>query len=234
MLRTVFTVGLGSLLILYAVILCVIEGFAWYRFIWVILGIGLILLNKHHISGITLLLYVLAYGAVILSCLFVEYKNYEYINAGTASDADVIILLGCKYPSRAFNWRTEAAAEYLTNHPETSAVASGGQGSDETMPEGEAYRTKLLERGIADDRIQTESQSTTTRENLLNSDRLYQLKKKRVGIVTSCYHIYRSVLIAEQCGYTDVFGIPGTSLLFYEPDNILREVLALGKAIVFK
>ncbi len=234
MLRTVLTVGLGSLLILYAVILCVIEGFAWYRFIWVILGIGLIVLHKHEISGITLLLYVLAYGAVILSCLFVEYKNNEYINAGASSDADVLIVLGCKYPSRAFNWRSEAAAEYLKRHPETTAVTSGGQGRDETMPEGEAYRQKLTAMGIEESRIQTECESTTTRENLINSDTLYQLKDKRVGIVTSSYHIYRSVLIAKQCGYTDVFGIPGTTLLFYEPDNLLREVLALGKALLIK
>ena len=234
MLRTVFTVGIGSLLILYAVILCVIEGFAWYRLIWVILGIGLILLQKHDVSGIMLFLYVLAYGAVILSCLFVEYKNNEYIRAGASSDADVIIVLGCKYPSRAFNWRSEAAAEYLKSHPKTTVVVSGGQGSDEAMPEGEAYRKTLTARGIEESRIRTECESTTTRENLINSDTLYQLKDKRVGIVTSSYHIYRSVLIAEQCGYTDVFGIPGTTLLFYEPDNLLREVLALGKALLIK
>lgn len=232
MIRTLFTVGLGSLLILYAVILSFTESFAWYRIVWVILGIGLIVLRNRILNPGMILLYVLVYGSVIAACLFVEVQNQKCIQAGKQRTADIIVVLGCKTPSRAFNWRAEAAAGYLKAHPETTAVVTGGQGSDETISEGEAFHQRLVQLGIPDDRIRTETESTTTRENLINSDRLYELKNKTVGIVTNSYHIYRSILIAGQCGYTDVFGIPAKTLLFYEPDNILREMLALGKAMI--
>ena len=234
MIRTLFTVGLGSLLIVYAVILSFTESFAWYRIVWVILGIGLIVLKNRTLNPGMILLYVLVYGSVIVSCLFAEVQNQKCIQAGKQRTADVIVVLGCKTPSRAFNWRAEAAAGYLKAHPETTAVVTGGQGSDEAISEGEAFHQRLLQLGISEDRIQTETESTSTRENFINADHLYAVKNKTVGIVTSSYHIYRSILIAGQCGYTDVFGIPAKTLLFYEPDNILREVLALAKAMIVK
>ena len=234
MLKTLFTVGLGSLLILYAVILSFTESFAWYRIVWVILGIGLIVLKNRTLNPGMILLYVLVYGSVIVSCLFAEVQNQKCIQAGKQRTADVIVVLGCKTPSRAFNWRAEAAAGYLKAHPETTAVVTGGQGSDEAISEGEAFHQRLLQLGISEDRIQTETESTSTRENFINADHLYAVKNKTVGIVTNSYHIYRSILIAGQCGYTDVFGIPAKTLLFYEPDNILREVLALAKAMIVK
>ena len=232
MIKTLFTAGLGSLLVLYAVILSFTENFAWYRIIWVILGAGLIALKNRTLSPGMILLYLLVYGSVIVSCLYVELQNQKCIRAGKQSTADVIVVLGCKTPSRAFNWRAEAAADYLKTHPETTAVVTGGQGADETIPEGRALYQKLVQLGISGERIQTETASTTTRENLANSDKLYAVKNKKTGIVTNSYHIYRSILIAGQCGYTDVFGIPAKILLFYEPDNILREVLALTKALI--
>ena len=234
MIRTLFTVGLGSLLIVYAVILSFTESFAWYRIVWVILGLGLIVLKNRTLNPGKILLYVLVYGSVIVSCLFVEMQNQKCIQAGKQRTADVIVVLGCKTPSRAFNWRAEAAAGYLKAHPETTAVVTGGQGSDEAISEGEAFHQRLLQLGISEDRIQTETESTSTRENFINADHLYAVKNKTVGIVTNSYHIYRSILIAGQCGYTDVFGIPAKTLLFYEPDNILREVLALAKAMIVK
>lgn len=234
MIRTLFTVGLGSLLIVYAVILSFTESFAWYRIVWVILGIGLIVLKNRTLNPGMILLYVLVYGSVIVSCLFAEVQNQKCIQAGKQRTADVIVVLGCKTPSRAFNWRAEAAAGYLKAHPETTAVVTGGQGSDEAISEGEAFHQRLLQLGILEDRIQTETESTSTRENFINADHLYAVKNKTVGIVTNSYHIYRSILIAGQCGYTDVFGIPAKTLLFYEPDNILREVLALAKAMIVK
>ena len=234
MLKTLFTVGLGSLLIVYAVILSFTESFAWYRIVWGILGIGLFVLKNRTLNPGMRVLYILVYGSVIVSCLFVKMQNQKCIQAGKQRTADVIVVLGCKTPSRAFNWRTEAAAGYLKAHPETTAVVTGGQGSDEAISEGEAFHQRLLQLGISEDRIQTETESTSTRENFINADHLYAVKNKTVGIVTNSYHIYRSILIAGQCGYTDVFGIPAKTLLFYEPDNILREVLALAKAMIVK
>jgi uncharacterized SAM-binding protein YcdF (DUF218 family) len=231
--RVGLSAGIGAALIFYAVILTFNESFASYRIVWVLLGIGLIARENRVFPGWVNVLYVLVYGSIILACLILEVKNAQVIQEGKKKEADILLVLGCKYPSRAFTWRAEAAADYMEAHPNAMAVVSGGQGSDEVLSEGEGYRDTLLEYGIEPHRIMTETESGSTRENLENCDRLYDLKNRKVGIVTSSYHLYRSIVIAKQCGYTDVIGIPAKTLLIYEPDNILREVLALIKARLF-
>ena len=218
-------------MIFYAVILTFNESFAAYRIVWVILGAGLILRENHPLPVWAEILYGIVYGGVLLSCLWLEFRTHQVIQEGAGKEPDILVVLGCKYPSRAFTWRTEAAAEKLEAFPDAMVIVTGGQGTDEPVSEAEGFRMALLEYGIEPYRIQTENESASTKENLINADRLYDIRTRRVGVVTSRYHVYRSIWIARQCGYTDVFGIPAKTLLFYEPDNILREVLAFVKAM---
>jgi uncharacterized SAM-binding protein YcdF (DUF218 family) len=87
----------------------------------------------------------------------------------------------------------------------------------------------LTEQGLFPDRILLEDQSTTTRENLQNSDRLYHLADHQVGILSNNFHIYRALKQARESGYQFVSGIPATADLYMQPHNILREILALFK-----
>ncbi len=227
---------IGVIQILYAVILTLNEGIRWYRIIWLYFGAGMILLAVNH-SLIPLwirILFGLSVLIIVAACLFVEYQNETIIKNQPEEAADIVIVLGCKVPSRAFYMRSEAAAAYWSQHSSVRIITTGGKGADEAEAEGEVFRKELIKAGIPEAQIFVETESVSTRENLQNSDRLYHIKSQQVGIVTSKYHLYRSLVIARQCGYTNVFGIPAETLLFYQPDYCLREVLALIKAKLIK
>ncbi len=120
---------------------------------------------------------------------------------------DYIIVLGAAVhgdtPSLALVERLRAAADYMTEHPDTVAVVSGGQGSDENMSEAAAMYEWLTHNGIDGSRIISEDKSGSTLENLENS---FDIIRSHGGdpdscaVVTSEYHIYRAKLLAQSLG----------------------------------
>ena len=123
---------------------------------------------------------------------------------------DTILILGGgvvgSTPSPALEARIETAGEYLKTHPGTNAVACGGLEDKDTLSEAVCIENGLLSMGIAADRIKTEEHSSTTAENMRFSRRLVE-EDVCVGIVTSNFHVFRSVLLARAAGYFDVCGI---------------------------
>lgn len=145
------------------------------------------------------------------------------MNAVPPAGMDYLIVLGAKVeaegqPSKALKRRIDAAAKYLMENPETMAIASGGQGSDEVISEAECIRNGLVELGIDESRILLENKSTTTSENMAFSMALMQ-EDAKVGIVTNNYHVYRARLLAEHAGMENVHGLAadytGFTLLHY-------------------
>ena len=150
-------------------------------------------------------------------------------------DLECLIVLGAMVrpdglPTRALRYRLEAARSYLAEHPATIAIVSGGQGADEPVSEAVAMACWLADRGVGSERIIQESASTTTAENLSLSTQLVPgLRKRRVGIVTNDFHLYRSLLIARKQGFQRVWGIPAASTPENLPVNLARECFALIK-----
>ena len=150
---------------------------------------------------------------------------------------DVIVVLGCqvkgRIPSRALEDRLKTAETYLKDNPGTIAVLSGGQGFGEEISEADCMGIWLRERGISPDRLILERCSVNTAENLEFSRKLLKEKEEgrslRAGIVTSNFHMYRSLRIAGKKGFRPVWGIsaPGRSMLL--PHYILREAAAIPK-----
>ena len=130
---------------------------------------------------------------------------------------DVIIVLGAavrgESPTSPMLLRMQRALEYLQENPETLCIASGGQGSGESISEAECIRRYLTENGISEDRILLEPDSKDTKENIRNSFRLMEDENASVGVVTSSFHVRRALLICEQQGHKDVRGIPAKALL---------------------
>ena len=141
---------------------------------------------------------------------------------------DCVIVLGAQVrgaaSSRALRRRLDCAVEYAQKNPETVFVLSGGQGPDERISEAECMYYYMVEHGVSKERLLLEDQSTSTKENLEFSDRLYSLKEKRVGILSNNFHIYRALALAGQEGYRMVCGVPASSDAGMQPHNILREV----------
>ena len=71
-----------------------------------------------------------------------------------------------KVMSKALYERAITGLHYLKENKGTKVIVTGGQGSDEEIPEAEALRSYLLEHGIPNERIIIEDKSVNTFENL--------------------------------------------------------------------
>ena len=128
-------------------------------------------------------------------------------------------------------WKSgcDAALDYAADNPDTIFIVSGGQGSNEPCTEADAMKTYLETHGLSSDRILTEDQSTNTVENLRFSRKLIPQEVQKVGIVTSNFHVYRSLRLAKQQGFLDPVGISADSGVYFLPNNVLRECFGIVK-----
>ena len=145
--------------------------------------------------------------------------------------ADYLIVPGAKVygdqPSDALLARIDLAWDYLSRNPDTVAILSGGQGSGENISEAECMRRVLISYGLSEDRIRLEDRSTTTAENMQFSYELYGDPDASVGIVSSNFHLYRSIRLAKKCGWTRVYGIPAPFRGILLPHYMAREFLTV-------
>ena len=175
---------------------------------------------------------ILAYGGIVAMICVKEgsvtktlppYPNY-----------DAIIVLGAQVkPDRTLSvqltWRMDAAAEAYEKK-NVPIVVCGAQGPDEPCTEAEAMREYLLEKGIPEERILADPESFNTNENLENARDLLEAYPdvKRVLIVTSDYHVPRSLAIAQDLGF-EAEGLGAKCLPERWIKNHAREALAWCK-----
>lgn len=156
-------------------------------------------------------------------------------SVGPKERADYLIVLGAglrgERPSLVLRNRINAAAEYLSENPDSKVVVSGGQGPDELISEAEAMRRGLVELGIDEARILLEDHSTSTNENLTFSKQFIP-DEASVVIVTNKFHVYRACHLARECGYTSVSGLGADNVRWLNPTNYLRECMAVFKDVV--
>lgn len=230
----IFCMAAGAGCCLYFFALAVFTGFgSKFNMIWlpmglIFLGIGIFLLkSKRELpKGVRkALLAFLTVGLIIF--LNVEGLIISGFFESGDENLDYVIVLGAQMkengPSTILKARLDAAIKYLDKNPETKVVVSGGQGSDEPMSEAEGMKRYLEEHGIAGERILMEDKSVSTNQNLKFSAQYINIEEDSVGIVTSNFHVYRSVKLAEKQGYENVCGISASSHPFLLPANMLRE-----------
>lgn len=107
-------------------------------------------------------------------------------------------------------------------------IPSGGQGADESRPEGIAMAEYLIAQGADPADVRPEIAARNTREDLLLSAEV-QRQAGREGpalAVTNNYHVLRTAILARQIGsQTHVVGSPTAG--YYLPSAFLREFIAL-------
>lgn len=129
--------------------------------------------------------------------------------------APYILILGAKVddsgPSATLQERIDTAYDYLTAHPDTIAIVSGGQGGDEPTTEAACMYDALTQRGIDPVRIWTEDQATSTWENVRYSLDLIEARTgtrpDTLAVVSSEFHLYRTQRHCLDRGIT-IQGIP--------------------------
>lgn len=179
------------------------------------------------------ILQTLLLGAVI-SCLQAARRKLPY-------GKQYIVILGCRirkdgtlYPllrgrvDRAIEfWR----AQYESTGERAVFVPSGGQGSDECMAEAEAMERYLVEKGIPQELILPEKNSTSTIENMRFSKELIEKTNQSPAVIfsTTNYHVFRSGNLARQAGLK-ADGIGSKTKWYFWPNAMLREVVGMFAA----
>ena len=218
---------MGGILLLAAV-------FFWWSSIWRLLrriwrhawGKALLLASGAALLGLTVLVGVL--------CA----KVISHLHDTPETPCRTVIVLGCQVrktaPSLLLQYRVQAAADYLTAHPDAVAVLSGGQGSGEEISEAECMYRLLVQMGIDPARLYREEASRDTVENLRFSMALMAQAGMEgpAVIVSNDFHICRALTIAEKLGL-EAEGLAARSLDYSRPAYVLREALALVKNAVF-
>lgn len=179
---------------------------------------------------------VLSFGGLFAA---VMYGSYNHITG----DPQVMVILGCRVmpggePSMLLQDRLETALDYLEEDSDILVVVSGGQGSNEPVSEAACMAGWLEERGISEDRIFQEDQSSNTKKNLIFSKDLLAREGIDVGetdvlVVSNGFHLTRARMLAERFGYGEVSTLAAPSS--HIPSRIqmyIREPLALVKSFL--
>ena len=139
-------------------------------------------------------------------------------------------------PSLTLSERINAAYDYLTANPESIAILSGGQGSNEQITEAACMNRDLTTRGIDPGRLILEEQATNTMENLTYSLALLQehtgSRPTRLGIVSSEYHLFRASCFAKDLDVEPVLIPAKTAWIPLRLNYYLREIVAVWKYLV--
>lgn len=153
------------------------------------------------------------------------------------TDAPYLIVFGAAVhgstPSLSLWERTEAAYDWLVDHPAGVAVVSGGQGSGENCSEAQAMFDLLTSWGIEPERVLMESLSTSSCENLLFSLRVIEDHggdpNGRVAVCSNEYHLFRLCLIARELGCEPVRVAAHSTHFSLRLNYAVREAFALWK-----
>ena len=236
----------AAVLLLLALLLCAVPG---YRFSIVLCcGFALLLvltwlllkrpttLTAGVLKAVWLLVAVLSLAAAVTLGFL-----YSAAHPRQEPVCSHIVVLGAGVngttPSLSLRERIEAAYDYLSRHPDTVAVLSGGQGPGEEITEAACMYRELTAKGIGADRLLLEEHSGSTIENLQFSLDLLEAKTgtrpQRIGIVSSEYHLFRAGLFAGELGLESC-GIPAkTGRVTLRANYYLREVAAVWKYLIF-
>ena len=161
---------------------------------------------------------------------------------GSAGEArDYLVVLGAKVnphgPSLALRSRINAAYDYLTAHPGSIAILSGGQGPDEPMTEAQCMYEELAAMGIDPERLWMEGASTNTWENLKFTRDLLEANTgsvpSEIALLSSEFHLFRAGLFARRFGF-EAAGVPAhTPLPLLKVNYFIREAVAVWYYLIF-
>lgn len=165
------------------------------------------------------------------------YCNVMASNHNPKYDKDYVIILGSKIKENGeltplLKGRADRALLFGKNqksktNKDVIYVPSGGQGSNEVIPEAEAIKNYLIKEGIDQNKILVENKSTSTIENIRFSKKLIEKEKKdaKVAFSTTNYHVFRSGVIANDEGL-DCEGMGSATKWYFYTNALIREFIA--------
>jgi len=207
------------------------SGFLWMESISMLL---LCILDGLKVIDIPTVVEVLLCGCVIHLMMWVTYLHF-YAKKTYTITPDLIFVFGAglieNRISLSLKTRLNKAYELSLMYPKCPMIVSGGQGKNEWLSEAEAMKKYLIEKGVDESKIWLEDKSTTTWENLTFSMQLYDLKDKKIALVSNQFHMYRVEKMAKKLGL-EGYGMVAHlhhmgAIAFY-----IREYFAFFKAVL--
>jgi len=211
-----------------------------------VLFLILVLFKKAKISGnrkfkVVSQIIVAMYSVFLISFFLIESIIILEAKASNKDDfknVDFVIILGAglhgDIPSKTLETRLEAGKQFLLKNKNLPVIVSGGQGEGETISEAKAMGKYLTDKGIAENRIYYESESTTTYENLKFSKQIIKqlgVAEPTVLIITNDYHIVRAKMIGKELGL-ESYGLGGKSPMLVRINYFIREYFGIVKTII--
>jgi len=177
---------------------------------------------------------------LLISFILVESLIIIYGIKKSTNKVDYVVVLGARLygdiPSPALLERLKVAKEYLIKNNDMKVVVSGGQGSDEYIPEAKAMEKYLVKNGVEKERIIVEDKSTSTFENLkLSLDIIGTTDDNedlKILLVTNRFHVFRSRFLANRLGVT-AYGLPAKTPPTIIVSSYIREYFAFIKSFFF-
>lgn len=122
------------------------------------------------------------------------------------SPADAIIVLGARIyadgsPTPALERRLDRALGVYQDGYAPLIITCGAQGDDEPMPEADAMRNYLIEKGVPEDAVLAENESYNTQESLANAKAILDARGLEDAIIVSSdYHLWRALSMCKDIG----------------------------------
>ncbi|SNT93994.1 DUF218 domain-containing protein [Aristaeella hokkaidonensis] len=150
-------------------------------------------------------------------------KDFDYVIIHGSG-----LLEGDRVPKLLQDRLDKAIEVYRQDPTPPKLIPSGGQGSDESIPEAEAMKRYLLSKGIPEEDILPEERSTTTLENLRYSQEIINSfpGRKYTALVSSNYHVYRALRYCREIRLKCT-GIGSHVTFYYWPNAMIREYIAI-------
>lgn len=182
---------------------------------------------------------------IIIGLLVVIYLSFSALMIAKAfhiqnsRNNETVIVLGCKIngkePSLMLKKRLDVAYDFLNSQINSKCVVCGGQGNDEITSESSVMKEYLTKKGISNNRIYIENQSTNTQENLQYAIQIIEKEKlnKCVVIATDDFHQARSQYHGKMNGLTVASAGHCITPWYMIPYYWTREVLGMAYTLVY-
>jgi len=192
------------------------------------------------------------FGKIFMSCAMVFYSvtfailvGYIHLSPSAEPTAqpggtqNVYIVFGAKVkvdgPAKTLASRLNVAVDVMQKDADAVCIVSGGQGPDEPFTEASCMRDYMVERGISPDRIFTEEQASSTRENILYSTALIEelsFGDRQIICISSETHIPRIRLMCSRSGVDALYIKAETPMKEFLFTTWVREYLSYVKMLL--
>ena len=167
-----------------------------------------------------------------------EWSLYKAIRAQAGIDeiapADAIVVFGAaEYngaPSPVFKARLDHALDLENRDLAPAVITTGGSGGDPHFTEGGVARDYLIQQGVAEAKILTDTQSDTTYGSVLAVAQILRRRHAHTCIaVSDGFHLYRIKLLFRTLGIT-AYGSPAPESPI-EDDPTLRVLYSIRETV---